>query len=45
MDMVRNMSSYSSLPLVLWMEALKHAIHILNKIIPSKSVHKIPYEL
>jgi transposase InsO family protein len=30
MDMVRSMVSYSTLPISLWMEALKTAIHILN---------------
>jgi hypothetical protein len=44
MDMVRSMMSYSNLPLSLWMEALKTAIHILNRV-PSKSVLKTPYEL
>jgi transposase InsO family protein len=44
MDMVCSMMSYSTLPLSLWMEALKIAIHILN-IVPSKSVPKTPYEL
>src|ERR1041385_4184107 len=44
MDMVCNMMSYSTLPLGLWMEALKTAIHILNRV-PSKSVPKTPYEL
>jgi hypothetical protein len=44
MDMVRSMMSYSTLPLSLWMEALKTAIHILNRV-PSKSVPKTPYEL
>jgi hypothetical protein len=32
MDMVRSMISYSTLPLSLWMEALKTAIHILNRV-------------
>ena len=36
--------SYSTLPISLWMEALKTAIHILNQV-PSKSVPKTPYEL
>ena len=36
--------SYSTLPISLWMEALKTAIHILNRV-PSKSVPKTPYEL
>ena len=36
--------SYSTLPISLWMEALKTAIHILNSV-PSKSVPKIPHEL
>jgi hypothetical protein len=44
MDMVRNMLSYSTLPVGLWMEALKTAIHILNRV-PSKSVSKTSYEL
>jgi hypothetical protein len=44
MDMVRSMMSYSTLPLGLWMEALKTTIHILNRV-PSKSVPKTPYEL
>jgi hypothetical protein len=44
MDMVRIMMSYSTLPLSLWMEALKTAIHILNRV-QSKSVPKTPYEL
>jgi hypothetical protein len=43
-DMVRSMLSYSTLPIGLWMEALKTTIHILNWV-PSKSVSKIPYEL
>jgi transposase InsO family protein len=30
MDMVRSMISYSTLPISLWMEALKTVIHILN---------------
>ena len=44
MDMVRSMISYSTLPIGLWMEALKTTIHILNRV-PSKSVPKTPYEL
>jgi transposase InsO family protein len=44
MDMVRSMLSYSTLPISLWVEALKTATHILNKV-PSKSVLTIPYEL
>jgi hypothetical protein len=44
MDMVRNMLSYSTLLIGLWMEALKIAIHILNRV-PSKSVSKMSYEL
>ena len=38
------MISYSTLPISLWMEALKTVIHILNRV-PSKSVPKTPYEL
>ena len=44
MDMVRSVISYSTLPISLWMEALKTAIHILNRV-PSKLVPKTPYEL
>ena len=44
LDMVRSMLSYSNLPVELWMEALKTATHILNRV-PSKSVPKTPYEL
>ena len=42
--MVRSMISYSTIPISLWMEALKTAIHIPNRV-PSKSVPKTPYEL
>jgi hypothetical protein len=41
---MRSMIIYSSLPISLWIEALKTAIHILNRV-PSKSVPKTPYEL
>ena len=44
MDMVLSMMSYSTLLINLWMEALKTAIYILNRV-PSKSVLKTPYEL
>jgi hypothetical protein len=44
MDMVHSMMSYSTLPLGLWIEALKTIIHILNRV-PSKSVPKTLYEL
>lgn len=44
MDMVRSMLSHSSLPVELWMEALKSAANILNRV-PSKSVPKTPFEL
>jgi hypothetical protein len=44
MDMVRSMISYSTLPVSLWMKALKTAIHILNRVL-SKSVPKTPYEM
>jgi hypothetical protein len=44
MDMVRCMLSYSMLPVSLWIEALKTAVHILNRV-PSKSVPKAPYEM
>jgi hypothetical protein len=38
------MMSYSTMPLGLWMEALKTTIHILNRV-PSKLVPKTPHEL
>jgi hypothetical protein len=44
LDMVRSMLSYSNLLVKLWMEALKTAVHILNRV-PSKYVSKTPYEL
>jgi hypothetical protein len=44
MDMVKSMLSYFTLPISLWMEALKTAIHILNQV-PSKSVLKTPYKM
>jgi transposase InsO family protein len=44
MDMIRSMLSYSNLPLGLWMEALKTAMHILNRV-PINSVAKTLYEL
>jgi hypothetical protein len=44
MDMVKSMLSYTTLPISLWMEALKTAVHILNRV-SSKSVSKTPYEM
>lgn len=44
MDMVRSMLSNSSLPISLWMEALKITIYLLNRV-PSKAVPKTPFEL
>jgi hypothetical protein len=44
MDMVRSLLSYSTLPISLWMEALKPVVHILNRVL-SKSVPKTPYKL
>jgi hypothetical protein len=44
MDMVRSMLSYFTLPISLWMKALKTAIHIINRV-PGKSVPKTPYEM
>ena len=44
MDMVRSMLSHSTLHVNLWMEALKTAAHILNRV-PSKSVPNTPFEL
>jgi hypothetical protein len=42
--MVRSMLSYFTLPIYLWMEALKTIIYILNRV-PSKSVSKMLYKL
>ena len=44
MDMVRSMMSNASLPLSLWMYALKTAMYLLNRV-PSKAVPKTPFEL
>jgi hypothetical protein len=44
MDMVRSILSYSTLPISLWMDALKTVVHILNRV-PSKLVPKTQYEL
>ena len=44
MDMVRSMMNNSSVPVLLWMYALRTAIYLLNRI-PSKAVPKTPYEL
>ncbi|KAG7564986.1 Integrase catalytic core [Arabidopsis suecica] len=44
MDMVRSMLSNSSLPLSLWIYALKTATYVLNRV-PSKAVPKTPFEL
>ena len=44
LDMMRSMSSYSSLPISFWGYALQTAVYILN-IVPSKSIPKTPLEL
>jgi hypothetical protein len=44
LDMLRSILSYSTLLISLWMDALKTAVHILNRV-PSKSVPKTPYEI
>ena len=44
MNMVRSMISTSSLPKLLWGDALKTAAYILNRV-PSKSVPKTPFEM
>jgi hypothetical protein len=44
MEMVRSMLSNSSVPFSLWMEALKTAVYLLNRV-PSKAVQKTPFEL
>ncbi|KAK9714501.1 hypothetical protein RND81_06G099300 [Saponaria officinalis] len=43
-DMVRSMISHSTLPVLLWGEALKSAAYILNRV-PTKAAAKTPYEL
>ena len=44
LDMVRSMLSNSNLPKSLWIEALKTAVYILNRV-PTKAVSKTPFEL
>ena len=44
MDIVRSMLSNSTLPLSLWMYALKTALYLLNRV-PSKAIPKTPFEL
>ncbi|XP_044510120.1 probable LRR receptor-like serine/threonine-protein kinase At3g47570 [Mangifera indica] len=44
LDMVRSMLSSSKLPKSLWVEALKTAVYILNRV-PTKAVSKTPFEL
>ena len=44
MEMVRSMMSNSSLPISMWMYALKTAMYLLNRV-PSKAVSKTPFEL
>ena len=44
MDMVRSMLSNSTLPVSLWMYALKTIIYLLNRV-PSKVVPKTTFEL
>ena len=43
-DMVRSMISHSNLPKSLWVEALKTATYILNRV-PTEATAKTPYEL
>ena len=44
MEMVRSMMSHADLPISLWMDALRIAVYILNRV-PSKTVPKTPFEL
>lgn len=44
LDMVRSMLSNCSLPISLWIYALKTAMYLLNRV-PSKAVPKTPFEL
>jgi len=43
-EMVRSMLSNCSLPLSLWIYALRTAMYVLNRV-PIKAVPKTPYEL
>jgi len=43
MDIVRSMLSNSSLPVPLWMYALKSVMYILNRV-PSRAIQKTPFE-
>ena len=42
MDMVRSMLIYSTIPLCLWMHALKTVVYLHNRV-PSKTAPKNPY--
>jgi hypothetical protein len=44
MDMVQSMLSHASLPVSLWMEALKMVTHVLN-LAPTNSAPNTPYEM
>uniref|UniRef100_A0A1J3K4I8 Retrovirus-related Pol polyprotein from transposon TNT 1-94 n=2 Tax=Noccaea caerulescens TaxID=107243 RepID=A0A1J3K4I8_NOCCA len=44
LEMVRSMMSHANLPKSLWMDALRTAVYILNRV-PSKAVPKTPFEL
>ena len=44
MEMARSMLSSSKLPKFLWIEALKMAVYILNRV-PNKAITKTPFEL
>jgi len=44
MNMVRSMLSNSSVPISLWMYALKNAMYLLNRV-PSKTIQNTPFEL
>jgi len=43
-EMVRSMISNTNLSLSLWIEALKTATYLLNRV-PTKAVSKTPFEL
>jgi hypothetical protein len=44
LDMVQSMINKSNLPKSLWIEALKMAMYILNRV-PTKAIPKTPFEL
>ncbi|KAL1224685.1 Retrovirus-related Pol polyprotein from transposon TNT 1-94 [Cardamine amara subsp. amara] len=44
METVKSMMSHANLPISMWMDALRTAVYILNRV-PSKAVPNTPFEL